>query len=115
MNVAGFPILSLITYLPLLGVAYLATLRGEEVAVARQARHAALGISLLVLALGVYLWTQFNPAEAGYQFVESATWFPGLDIKYSLGVDGISLFLILLTLVLTPIAILSSATITKRA
>jgi len=115
MNVAGFPILSLITYLPLLGVAYLATIRGDEVAVARQARHAALGISLLVLALGVYLWTQFNPAEAGYQFVETASWLPGLDIQYRMGVDGISLFLILLTLVLTPIAILSSAAITKRA
>jgi NADH-quinone oxidoreductase subunit M len=115
MNVAGFPILSVITYLPLLGVAYLALLRGDEVAVARQARHAALAISLLTLALGVDLWTKFNPAEAGYQFVESVAWFPGLNIKYSLGVDGISLFLVLLTLVLTPIAILASASIVKRA
>lgn len=115
MNVAGFPILSVITYLPLLGVAYLALLRGDEVAVARQARHAALAISVLTLALGVDLWTKFNPAEAGYQFVESAAWFPGLNIKYSLGVDGISLFLVLLTLALTPIAILASASIVKRA
>ncbi len=114
MNQAGFPILSLITFLPLVGVFYLATLRGEDAAVACRARYASLGISLLVLALGVYLWTQFNPAQAGYQFAETVPWLAGLDVQYRMGVDGISLFLILLTLFLTPIAIISSWSITKR-
>jgi len=114
MNQAGFPILSLITFLPLVGVFYLATLKGEDAAVACRARYASLGISLLVLALGVYLWTQFNPAQAGYQFVETVPWLTGLDVQYRMGVDGISLFLILLTLFLTPIAIISSWSITKR-
>jgi NADH-quinone oxidoreductase subunit M len=114
MNLAGFPILSLITFLPLLGVFYIATLQGREVSIAYRARCASLVVSLLTLALGVYLWMQFNPALAGYQFVETVPWLTGLDVQYRMGVDGISLFLILLTLFLTPIAVISSWSITKR-
>jgi NADH-quinone oxidoreductase subunit M len=114
MNQAGFPILSLITFLPLLGVLYLATLRGDEAAIARNARYAALWTSLVVLALGIYLWTAFVPTQTGFQFVEALPWLSGLNIEYRMGVDGISLFLILLTVFLTPIAILSSWSITKR-
>jgi NADH-quinone oxidoreductase subunit M len=114
MNQAGFPILSLITFLPLAGVAYLATLRGDAAAVACKARYAALITSLAVLALGLYLWASFDPFQAGFQFVETAQWLSGANIEYRMGVDGISLFLILLTVFLTPIAILSSWSITKR-
>jgi len=114
MNQAGFPILSLITFLPLLGVLYLATLRGDETAVARNARYAALWTSLVVLALGVYLWIAFDPTQAGFQFVEAVPWLSGVNVEYRMGVDGISLLLILLTVFLTPIAILSSWSITKR-
>lgn len=114
MNQAGFPILSLITFLPLVGVLYLATLRGDEAAVARNARFAALWTSLVVLALGIYLWTAFNPANAGFQFVEIVPWLVGLSVQYRMGVDGISLFLILLTLFITPIAILSAWSIKRR-
>jgi NADH-quinone oxidoreductase subunit M len=114
MNLAGFPILSLITYLPLAGVFYISTLQGEEASVACRARSAALGTSLVVLLLGIYLWTQFAPAQAGYQFIETVPWLAGLDVQYRMGVDGISLFLILLTLFLTPIAILASRSITTR-
>lgn len=74
----------------------------------------ALVTSLIVLALGLYLWSAFDPSVAGYQFVETAPWLSGLDIGYRLGVDGISLFLILLTLFLTPIAIMASGSITRR-
>jgi NADH-quinone oxidoreductase subunit M len=114
MNQAGFPILSLITFLPLLGVLYLATLRGDEAAIARNARYAALWTSLVVLALGIYLWAAFVPTQTGFQFVEALPWLSGLNIEYRMGVDGISLFLILLTVFLTPIAILSCWSITKR-
>src|ERR1700679_1136958 len=114
MNQAGFPILSLITFLPLLGVLYLATLRGDEAAIARNARYAALWTSLVVLALGIYLWTAFVPTQTGFQFVEALPWLSGVNVEYRMGVDGISLFLILLTVFLTPIAILSSWSITKR-
>jgi NADH-quinone oxidoreductase subunit M len=114
MNQAGFPILSLLTFLPLLGVAYLATLRGEPAAVARNARYAALWTSLVVLGIGVYLWTQFDPAQAGFQFVEALPWLAGVNVEYRMGVDGISLFLVLLTVFLTPIAIISSWSIKTR-
>ena len=114
MNHAGFPILSLITFLPMLGVLYLATLRGEEAAIASNARYAALWTSLVVLALGIYLWTRFDPSQAGFQFVEAVPWLTGVNVEYRMGVDGISLLLVLLTVFLTPIAILSSWSITKR-
>ncbi len=110
----GFPILSVITFLPLLGVLYLVTLRGEAEAIARRARITALGISLLVLALGVYLWVSYNPARVGFQFVEAMPWLSGLNVEYRMGVDGISLFLILLTAFISPVAIISAWPITQR-
>ena len=108
MNQLGFPILSLITYLPLLGAFIVATLSGNDEKVACKARNVSLVFSLIVLALGVFLWTQFNPAIAGYQFVEVMPWLSGVNIEYRMGVDGISLFLIMLTLLLTPVAIIAS-------
>ncbi len=114
MNQAGFPLLSLITFLPLAGVFYIATLRGDDAAVLCRVRAAALITSLVVLGLGIYLWSQFKPDLGGFQFVEAAPWLSGLNVEYRMGVDGISLFLILLTLVLTPIAILSSWSVTTR-
>ena len=110
----GFPILSLITFLPLAGVLALALLQGEDAAIAARARQIALVTSLITLALGLYLWSAFDPSIAGYQFNETAPWLAGSSIAYRMGVDGISLFLILLTLFLTPIAILASASITTR-
>ena len=115
MNQLGFPILSLITYLPLLGAFFVATLSGDDEKAACKARRVALIFSLAVLALGVYVWTQFNPAIAGYQFVEVMPWLSGINVEYRMGVDGISLFLIMLTLALTPIAILASHGIKTRA
>jgi len=114
MNQAGFPLLSLLTFLPLLGVFYIATLRGDALQVARNARFAALWSSLVGLALGIYLWWKFDPSVAGYQMVEVEPWLSGIGIEYRMGVDGISLFLVLLTVFLTPIAIISSWSITTR-
>ncbi|MDE8347949.1 MAG: NADH-quinone oxidoreductase subunit M [Acidocella sp.] len=114
MNSLGFPILSLITFLPLVGVAFIATLRGDDEAVARNARWGALWVSLVVLALAVYLWVVFDPAQPGFEFVEAHSWLSGLGVQYRMGVDGISLFLILLSAFITPIAIVSSWSINKR-
>ena len=114
MNQIGFPILSLITFLPLVGVLILVSLQGEDAVIAGRARFVALVTSLVELALGLYMWANFNPTMAGYQFVETAPWLAGLNIAYRMGVDGISLFLILLTLFLTPIAILASGSVTRR-
>ncbi|HQT63212.1 MAG: NADH-quinone oxidoreductase subunit M [Acidocella sp. 20-57-95] len=114
MNSLSFPILSLITFLPLAGVLFIASVRGDEASVARNVRWAALWTSLIVLALSVYLWISFDPAVAGFQFIETSTWLSGLDVQYRMGVDGISLFLVLLTAFITPIAIIASWSITKR-
>ncbi|MDA8251423.1 MAG: NADH-quinone oxidoreductase subunit M [Rhodospirillales bacterium] len=108
MNAAGFPLLSLITWLPLLGGLVILAVRGDEETVASNARWTALWTSLIVFVLSVVLWVRFDPADPGFQFVESATWLPQWGITYKLGVDGISVLFVLLSTVLTPICILAS-------
>lgn len=113
MTLSGFPILSLITFLPLAGAVVIALLGAEGKSVCL-AKGVALAVSLAGLALGLLLWSQFNPSVAGFQFVEADAWLGGLDVEYRLGVDGISLFLILLTLAISPIAIIASWSLTTR-
>src|SRR5579871_5269448 len=67
-NVAGFPILSLITFLPLIGCVVIMTVRGDEETIASNARWTALWTSLLVFALSLVLWVQFDPTDPGFQF-----------------------------------------------
>ena len=107
-NLAGFPVLSLLTFLPLLGVVILMTLRGDEQAVAQNARWTALWTSLIVFLISLVLWTRFDLREPGYQFAETATWLPAYGIGYRMGVDGISVLFVLLSTALTPICILAS-------
>src|SRR5579883_791949 len=108
MNAAGFPILSLITFLPLAGAAIMLLVRGDEATVAANARWSALWTSLIVLALSLILWWDFDPAQPGFQFVETVDWLPSLGVKYRMGVDGISILFVLLSTFLTPICILAS-------
>jgi len=107
-NAAGFPILSLITWLPLAGCLVLMMVRGDEQTIASNARWTALWTSLLVLVLSLVLWVQFDPSDAGFQFNERVTWMPEYKVGYSMGVDGISILFVLLSTVLTPICILAS-------
>ncbi len=71
-------------------------------------RWVALVGSLLPLALSVYLWFQFNAAQAGFQFEERVLWFPPSQVQYHVGVDGLSLTMVLLSTLLTPLALLAS-------
>ncbi|MEW6056567.1 MAG: NADH-quinone oxidoreductase subunit M [Bdellovibrionota bacterium] len=71
-------------------------------------KSAALGISLLVFFISCFLYAWFDASQPGFQFVENRGWIEAFGISYSLGVDGISLVLILLTTFLTPIALLGS-------
>ncbi len=71
-------------------------------------RQFALAIALLTFVVSLVVWWRFNPASADYQFVERHTWLPDFGISYHVGVDGISLLLIVLTTFLTPIALLCS-------
>ena len=84
------------------------------VAPERWAKHLALVATLLEFALSVPLWWRFVPAN-GMQFTQVFAWIPAWGIHYRVGVDGISLFLVLLTTFLTPLSVLGSYQyITKR-
>src|SRR5690349_14128971 len=104
------PILSLVTFAPLIGVAAILILRlfakAEDAGTVRAARWIALVTTFATLALSVLLTAQFNPSIAGFQFVEDAPWFAGLH--YRLGVDGISVLFVLLTAFLMPLCIAAS-------
>ena len=103
-------LLSLIVFLPLAG-ALLVTLiggRGDRPERASAVRWIALIASLLTFAATLLLWWRFDPSNAGYQFEERRAWIDAFGIQYYIGVDGISLFLLILTGFLTPLALLSS-------
>ncbi len=101
-----FPILSLMTFLPLVGALIILMIRGDEETVARNSKHMALYTSMFTLAFGLFMFSRFDGSTADFQFVEQAEWFMG--ISYHMGVDGISVFFILLSVFLTPICILAS-------
>ena len=104
------PILSLITYAPLVGVAGILALRlfgkANDPRTIEASKWIALVTTLATLALSVLLVVQFNPHESGFQFVEEAPWFAGLS--YRMGVDGISVLFVLLTAFLMPLCIVAS-------
>ena len=102
--------LSIIVFLPLAGalLVLLAGGRGDQREREPLVRWLALGVSLATFAATLLLWARFDPASADYQFVEQHAWIPAFGIQYLVGVDGISLFLIVLTGFLTPLALLSS-------
>ena len=108
MNAAGFPLLTLLTFLPLVGAGILLFIRGDEAVVAANARWTALWTSLIVFALSLILWFSFDKSTAEFQFVELHQWMPEFGLSYHLGVDGISVLFVLLATLLTPICILAS-------
>jgi NADH-quinone oxidoreductase subunit M len=103
-------ILSLIVFLPLAGalLVLLAGGGGDRPDRERTVRPLALAVSLATFVATLLLWWRFDPSTADYQFVERHAWMPVFGIQYLVGVDGISLFLIVLTGFLTPLALLSS-------
>ena len=110
-----FPLLSLMTYLPLVGVFFIAMIQGDDVVKARNAKYAALYTSLFVFLLSLLMLSRFEPGNPDFQFIEKADWFGNLGISYHMGVDGISLFFIVLSAFLLPICILTSwRSITSR-
>ena len=105
---ADWPILSIVTFLPLAGVLFLALVRGDEENIAANSRLVALWVSGFTFFVSLYLWFAFDSNATGYQFEEQVDWIKGGGISYHLGIDGISMPFILLSTFLTPLAILAS-------
>ena len=103
-------LLSIIVFLPLAGalLVLLAGGRGDRPDREPLVRNLALLTSLVTFAASLYLWWRFDPSSAAFQFEERYSWMPDFGIQYYIGVDGISLLLIVLTTFLTPLALLSS-------
>ncbi|OGN87062.1 MAG: hypothetical protein A2X23_11780 [Chloroflexi bacterium GWC2_73_18] len=101
----GVPILSLVTFVPLLGAVLIAFIPRGHV---RLIRYGALAASLAAFALSLAALADFDPGASGFQFVEQWDWIPAFGIRYKLGIDGISLALVVLTTLLTWISILAS-------
>src|SRR6516225_9393609 len=95
--------LTILVFAPLLGAAAV-LLQSDE----RTIWNSALIFSLIPLALSFYLFAGFESSQAGYQFVEQYQWIPQFGISYHLGMDGISLLLVLLTTILITVSLLYS-------
>ena len=91
--------------LPLLGALLLAVIPTEQVL---RIKQAALGTSLLVAIAGVVMWFKFDAENTELQFVQSVEWIPSFGINYAVGVDGLAIVLILMSVLLTPIVLLAS-------
>ena len=103
----AFPILSSLVALPIVGALILLFVPADEHNDGT-VRSIALIVSLLVFAETLLLWYHFNSGSSEFQFIERHSWIPAFGISYFVGVDGISLLLVVLTGFLTPIALLGS-------
>ena len=109
-NTLGYPVLSILVLLPLVGGLVTFFLQGEKVLKAW-----GLVVTTTTAVLSLPLYTSFQHGTALYQFAEVAHWFPFLDLSYVVGVDGISVLLVLLTSLIMPLCVLCSWTyITER-
>ena len=90
--------------LPILGTLLIAVIPSDQVL---RIKQAALAITLLVAITGVLAWFSFNAEDTAFQFVQSVKWIPSFGINYAVGVDGLSLVLILMSVLLTPIVVLA--------
>ena len=113
MNFLAERLLSLILLLPLIGALVLLFFPAAK---SRGIRITAFIISLIPLGLTLFLWGSYNTvsADGSFRFVENYAWFPAIGSSYHLGVDGVSLVMLLLTTLLTPLAILTSFNIKER-
>jgi NADH-quinone oxidoreductase subunit M len=108
----GGHVISIVTFTPLLGAIVLAFLKPSN-------RRLAQGLALAFCALGLLhalmLWVNFDATSARLQFVERADWIPTIGVEYFVGVDGLGLLMVMLTAIVTPVAILASRKIEGHA
>ncbi|GLH75868.1 NADH-quinone oxidoreductase subunit M [Bradyrhizobium sp. SSBR45G] len=102
-----WPILSVVTFLPIVGALLIYLVRGDDEAAKRNARWIALWTTLITFAVSVILVLRFDPNQTDFQFVEKSNWLAA-GISYHMGVDGISLPFVILTTALMPFCIMAS-------
>lgn len=102
-----WPILSTVTFLPLVGAFLILLIRDDSEAARRNIRNVAFLTTIFVFALSLVIWAGFDNSNAGFQMVEKHAWF-GEGISYHMGVDGISMLFVVLTAFLMPFCILAS-------
>jgi NADH-quinone oxidoreductase subunit M len=102
-------LLSVITFLPLIGALFLLFVTGRDEASESLVRWIALVVSTATFVLSLLLWSWFDPSQSGFQFVENYEWI-GNSIGYRMGVDGISVLFVVLTALLMPICVIASWT-----
>jgi NADH-quinone oxidoreductase subunit M len=104
-------LLTFILFFPILASLVVLCLPKDNI---KTIRWTAFGASLLPFVLTVILWMRFKTGQPGFQFQEQYTWYAALHSTFHLGVDGLSLTMVLLTTLLTPLALLASFNITDR-
>jgi len=104
-------LLTLILFFPILAAIVVLCLPKDNL---KAIRWTAFGASLIPFLLTILLWTQFKSGQPGYQFQEQYTWYAALHSTFHVGVDGLSLTMVLLTTLLSPLALLASFNITDR-
>ncbi|MEK6589017.1 MAG: NADH-quinone oxidoreductase subunit M, partial [Chloroflexota bacterium] len=111
MDFAEQNLLTLILFSPTVAAAIVLLIPKERVQLIRWFAFAA---SLVPLALSIWLWTAYRPGQPGFQFEQNVIWYEAINASYHLGVDGISVPMVLLTTLLTPLSLLISWNITDR-
>jgi NADH-quinone oxidoreductase subunit M len=106
-----FPIISIVTFVPLIGAILLVGLGAGR---KQLVRNLGFLFSLVSLVLAVVLWGRFDSEAIGLQFVERHPWIPSFGAEYFVGIDGLGLLMVLLTAIITPIAMLSSWRISEK-
>jgi NADH-quinone oxidoreductase subunit M len=111
MDFLSSHLLTLILFFPAVAALVILFIPGDQV---KTIRWAALVASLVPFGLSVFLWTQFNAGAYGYQFIEQYPWYEAIHSSFHVGVDGLSLTMVLLTTLLTPLALLASFGISDK-
>jgi NADH-quinone oxidoreductase subunit M len=104
---SGVPILSLTTFLPLVGAVLILLIRDDSAAALRNIRQIALWTTIATFIVSLFIWGGFDTTNPGFQFEEKADWL-GSGLFYHMGVDGISMLFVILTTFLMPLCILAS-------
>lgn len=107
MNILTNNILSIITFLPLVGVLFILIVPGQDSIATSNIRRIALATTIVTFAFSLVMWAMFDPSNVDFQFVQNHEWIDGV-IGYRMGVDGISILFVVLTGLLMPMCILAS-------